>query len=81
MITVDLINELCSQVGENTDLQNGISDEVIKSKITEAVIEKSHVIPLSANKKIELIKLVFNRMRGMDVLQPLIDNEEITEIM
>lgn len=81
MITVDLVNELCSQVGENTDLHNGISDEVIKSKITEAVLEKSRVVPLSANKKIELISLVFNRMRGMDILQPLIDNEEITEIM
>lgn len=81
MITAELINELCSQVGENTDLHNGISDDVIKSKITEAVIEKSYTVPLSANKKIELIKLVFNRMRGMDVLQPLIDNEEITEIM
>lgn len=81
MITTELINELCSHVGENTDLYDGISDDVIRSKITDAVIEKSHNTPLSANEKIELIKLVFNKMRGMDILQPLIDNEEITEIM
>ena len=81
MITTELVNELCNRVGENTDLYTSISDDAIRSKITEAVMEKSRHILLSANEKIELINLVFNRMRGMDILQPLLDNEEITEIM
>jgi pilus assembly protein CpaF len=81
VITTELVNELCNRVGENTDLYTSISDDAIRSKITEAVMEKSRHILLSANEKIELINLVFNRMRGMDILQPLLDNEEITEIM
>ncbi|MGI6562467.1 MAG: CpaF family protein [Clostridia bacterium] len=80
-MTTELVNELCNRVGENTDLYTSISDDAIRSKITEAVMEKSRHILLSANEKIELINLVFNRMRGMDILQPLLDNEEITEIM
>ncbi len=80
-VSGELINELCKHVGESVDLYHGVSDETIRNKIIDAVIERSHNLPMTANEKIEVIKIVFNKMRGMDILQPLLDDKDVTEIM
>ncbi len=58
-----------------------ITDEEIRLYIEEKVFEYATAIKLSAQEKIALADNIFNSFRGYDVLQPLIDGVEITEIM
>ena len=57
------------------------SDEELYELIEERVFEKSHSTYISQNNKEILVRGIFNSIRGMDVLQELVDNPDITEIM
>lgn len=57
------------------------SDEELYELIEEKVLKKSHEVYIAQSEKESIIKSVYNSMRGMDVLQELIDNPDITEIM
>ena len=57
------------------------SDEELYELIEERVFEKSHSTYISQNDKEILVRGIFNSIRGMDVLQELVDNPDITEIM
>ena len=57
------------------------SDEELYELIEERVFEKSLSTYISQNNKEILVRGIFNSIRGMDVLQELVDNPDITEIM
>lgn len=76
-----LISEIKKTVSENVDLGKDISDEEIKELITSIVFDKSKQVYLTVSEKHEIIEAVFNSMRRLDVLQPIIDDESVTEIM
>ena len=76
-----LIQEIKDTVSSRIDLQRELSDEEIKDLITQAVFEKSRHYYLSLDQKQELVNLVFNAMRRLGVLQPLLEDGSITEIM
>ncbi len=77
----NLIKEIQKQVSERIDLKRDISDENIRELITEIVFEKSKQFYLTMSEKQELTEHIFNAMRKLDILQPLIDDKSITEIM
>lgn len=56
-------------------------DDELYEKIEETVFVKSRRVYISQKDKEMLVRSIFNSMRGMDVLQELIDNPDITEIM
>ncbi|MDD3245220.1 MAG: CpaF family protein [Candidatus ainarchaeum sp.] len=68
-------------ISESVDFRNESSDQQIEELITKIVLDKSKNLYLSVHEKRALIKIIFNDMRRLGVLQPLIDDEEITEIM
>ncbi|HHV98922.1 MAG TPA: CpaF family protein [Clostridiaceae bacterium] len=76
-----LISEIKQTVNNNLDLNKDLSDEEIKDAITQAVFERSEKNYLSIAEKQDIITAVFNSMRRLDVLQPLVDDKSITEIM
>ena len=76
-----LIFEVKKIVGESVDLGKDISDEEIKELITNIVFEKSRQFYMTVSEKQEISEAVFNSMRRLDVLQPIIDDESVTEIM
>ncbi|OPZ92744.1 MAG: putative conjugal transfer protein [Firmicutes bacterium ADurb.Bin419] len=76
-----LISEVKQTVSESVDLGKDISDEEIKELITAIVFEKSKQIYLTVSEKLEISEAVFNSMRRLDILQPIIDDESVTEIM
>ncbi|WP_010248084.1 CpaF family protein [Acetivibrio cellulolyticus] len=76
-----LISEVKKTVSESVDLGKDISDEEIKELITSIVFEKSKQFYLTVSEKREISEAVFNSMRRLDVLQPIIDDESVTEIM
>lgn len=75
------ILEVRKMVADRIDLLKEISDEEIKEEISKVVMELSKKQYLSLGEKKELLEGVFNSMRGLDVLQPLVDDPTITEIM
>lgn len=76
-----LIGEVRKQVSENIDLRKDFTDEEIREVISGIVFEQSRDYYLSVSEKKEIIDLVFNSMRRLDVLQPIIEDKSVTEIM
>ena len=68
-------------VSDRLDLTRNVTDEEIREAIAEIVTEDSRRQYLTLMEKKELMEGVFNSMRGLDVLQPLVDDPTITEIM
>ncbi|KNY25065.1 CpaF family protein [Pseudobacteroides cellulosolvens] len=62
-------------------LNTELSDEEIEEKIEEIVLQKHTDIYISPIEKREIVENIFNSIRRLDVLQPLIDDKSITEIM
>lgn len=77
----DMINEIRTVVSNNIDLHKDISDEEIKDSITDAVFEKARQRYLSIEEKQNIIKNIFNSMRRLGILQPLLEDSSINEIM
>ena len=68
-------------VSDRLDLTRNVSDDEIRETIGEIVAEESRRQYLSLTEKKTVMENVFNSMRGLDVLQPLVDDPSITEIM
>lgn len=84
MIKIDtnsLIKEIEDYVKENMDITRDPTDEEIEELITKTVFEKSKKYYMSISEKQNVIKIVFNSLRRLDILQPLLDDKSITEIM
>ena len=77
----DLLAEVKKIVSDSVDLGKDISDEEIRELITGIVFEKSKQIYLTVSEKREISEAVFNSMRRLDILQPIIDDPSVTEIM
>ncbi|MDQ2085710.1 CpaF family protein [Herbivorax sp. ANBcel31] len=76
-----LIDEIRKQINDSIDLSKDYSDEEIREVITSEVFNASREHYLSISEKKEITDMVFNSMRRLDVLQPIIDDKSITEIM
>ncbi len=68
-------------VRENLDFNKDLNDEDILGFITDLVFDCSSQSYISITEKKEIIDMVFNSIRRLDVLQPLLDDSSITEIM
>ncbi len=75
------MKEVREQVSQNLDLTRNVKDDEIREMIAQVVMQISRQRYLSLNEKKEVMEGVFNSMRGLDVLQPLVDDPSITEIM
>lgn len=78
---LEQIKDIKNIVSNHLNLSNEPSDEEIEDLITSVVFEKSKQYYLDFSQRQELIRQVFNAMRRLGVLQPLIEDESITEIM
>jgi pilus assembly protein CpaF len=77
----DLIKNLKQKIRDRLDLTNTTGDNELFDYIEEAVFQHSQQYFLTAKQKLELVQRIFNSFRGLDVLQPLIEDRTITEIM
>lgn len=63
------------------DTHGAVSNEELLTQIENQVFSDEACIDLIASEKRALITSVFHAFRGLDVLQPLLDDQDITEIM
>jgi len=73
--------KLRDEVQASLDLSSSISDGDLRLQIEDSVFRYSAQSYLATQEKIELVNKIFNSLRGYDILQPLIDDKDITEIM
>ena len=74
----EFIGRVRRLVSDRLDLLKEASDD---ETISQVVLELSREQFLTLNEKKTVLEGVFNSMRGLDVLQPLVDDPTITEIM
>lgn len=77
----ELISEIKSSISQKIDLKREFSDNEINEMIAKAVFEKSKQFVIKSDEKKEIIETVFNSFRRLDILQPILDDTEVTEIM
>ena len=80
-MTLDIAKDLITQVREKLNTRSEMSDQDLKQYIESLVFEKAELHGLTTNRMKSLIERVYNAFRGLDVLQPLIDDPSVTEIM
>ena len=76
-ITKNIKKELC----EYLDSSINYDDKQLKIIIEKIVLKNSENIFLSINQKKYIKDVVFNSLRKFDIIQPLLDDDYITEIM
>lgn len=77
----EFIAQVQKIVSSRLDLTHDVTDEEIKKVIDAVVSEKARERYLGVQEKTRIKNGVFNAMRGLDVLQPLVDDPSVTEIM
>lgn len=76
-----LAGQIREQVGNKLDMTREFDDWEIMDLISRVVLEFSHERYLTLEQKHELVLVVFNSMRRLDILQPLLEDRDVTEIM
>lgn len=77
----EYIQSIRAQVADRLDLTRDLSDDEIREVISTIIAEKSQEKYLTLIEKKTVMDGVFNSMRGLDALQPLVDDPTVTEIM
>lgn len=77
----EYIKKIREMVSHRLDLTRNVENDEIRQAIAEIVAEESRKQYLSLAEKKAVMEGVFNSMRGLGVLQPLVDDPSITEIM
>lgn len=76
-----VIQEVKGIVRDSVDLTKDTNDDEVLDLITSTVFEKSRKQYISVKDKQIIVNTVFNSMRKLDVLQPIIEDKSVTEIM
>lgn len=77
----NLIRIIREEVSSELNISQDMFDDDIKAVISQAVFNKSKQNYLNLIEKNRIISTIFNSMRRLDVLQPLLEDDSITEIM
>lgn len=81
MLSDELIYELRGKIRDEIDFSGAMSDEELMRKTEAAVFQWCEQNPLTATDKVKLVRRLYHSFRGMDVLQPLMDDPAVSEIM
>lgn len=73
--------ELCEGVYRLLVQEENLDDETVSRVISYVISENKQYESYNFQQRKQLEKRIFNRFRRLDILQPLIDDKEITEVM
>jgi pilus assembly protein CpaF len=77
----DLVESIKKQVRDRINLNDDLNDKELTNVITDITFNLSKEHYLKIAEKQELIYIVFNALRRLDILQPLLEDPSVTEIM
>lgn len=78
---MELAEKLKEQLIRRIDLSRDLSDEDLKEIITAMVLEEYSRQQISLKEKLRISRELFHSVRGLDVIQEILEDEEVTEIM
>ncbi|MEK4186521.1 MULTISPECIES: CpaF family protein [Paenibacillus] len=77
----EMFKALRSDIRAGLDVTSAVGNRELTQYIERTILDSENLRYLTAQEKHELVKRLFDSFRGLDVLQPLVDNPAITEIM
>jgi len=77
----EILNDLIGVIRDKLNAGNAIDDERVWAIIEQTVLDSPECRTVNNVDRKMLMERLFNRMRRYDVLQPLLEDETITEIM
>ncbi|MBB3129594.1 pilus assembly protein CpaF [Paenibacillus rhizosphaerae] len=77
----ELFRELRQEIRSGLDVTSALGNRELMQYIERTVLRRQELRELTAQEKRSLIRRIFDSFRGLDILQPLVDNPAITEIM
>ncbi|MGG4046651.1 CpaF family protein [Paenibacillus favisporus] len=77
----ELFRELRQEIRSGLDVTSALGNRELMQYIERTVFRRPELLELTAQEKRSLIRRIFDSFRGLDILQPLVDNPAITEIM
>jgi pilus assembly protein CpaF len=81
LIEEAIVKDLRESIRKSLNLSSSISDEQLFDQIETSVFQYSKGNYLTSTQQKLLVERIYNSFRGLDVLQPLVDDPSITEIM
>jgi len=80
-VNEDLFIILRDEVRSALDVTFTIDDNELLRRIEQKVLDNNRYPNLTAGERRKLVRQVFDSFRGLDILQPLVDDKSVTEIM
>lgn len=77
----ELFRSLRNDIRSGLDVTSAVGDRELTAYIEKVIFGRDSLRTLTAGEKHEWVRRLFDSFRGLDVLQPLVDNPKITEIM
>lgn len=76
-----IIDEIKTNVKHRLDLENLRNDEEVRRIIMDEIIRMGKKVSLTVRERKQIENEIFNSIRRLDVIQPYVDDESISEIM
>lgn len=81
LLTDEAVLELKNRIKDRLDYSGSVTDEQLTAIVEQAVFSWSSSHPLTASELASLVRRLFHSFRGLDILQPLMDDPTVTEVM
>ena len=81
IMDIHIFEQVKREVSDTIDLRRDVNDEELQEIIIHKVFEITENMLLNTGQRREIADNVFNSLRRLDVLQPIIDDKSVTEIM
>lgn len=77
----DIFALLRGEIRSGLDVTSSLRDDQLMDYIERRVLEEPRLADLTASEKRKWVRRLYDSFRGLDVLQPLVDDRSVTEIM
>lgn len=74
-------NRVLKQVQDRLVRLSSVSDEEVLKQIEDCILSDKYMLKVSSNVRTKMRRELFNRIRRLDVLSELLDDDSVTEIM
>ena len=75
-----LVEELKIRLINSIDLTRNLSDKDVNEIITKMVIDEYRDKPLSLKEKMKICKELYNSIRGLDILQDVLGDDDALSV-